>query len=111
MDFESGYAVSQRIRRQFRALPLVRGDQASCRFDNESAISAPGLKKARPREVRVAAPTNRVENSTDYLWLRVDSAAAMQGLNLERHLHRSISRSGYQCYGAFGHWFPLPNVE
>jgi hypothetical protein len=75
-------------------MPLVGGDQASCRFHDESAVSAPWLEKARPREVRVAAPTNRVENSTDYLWLRVDSAAAMQGLNLGRYLRRNISRSG-----------------
>jgi hypothetical protein len=60
MDFEGGYAVSQRIRSQFGTMPLVGGDQASCRFDNESASSARWLEKARPREIGVAAPTNGV---------------------------------------------------
>jgi hypothetical protein len=111
MDFERGYAVSQRIRPQLGAMPLEGDDQASYRFNNESTISAPGLEKARPREIGIAVPTNCIENLADHRWFGVNSAAAMQCLNFERHLCRSISSCDYLGYGAFAHWLSSSNVE
>jgi hypothetical protein len=111
MDFKGGYAVSQRVRRQLVSTPLKGSEQAPCRFDDKGPISAPRLKKARLAEIGVAVPTNGIENLTNHLWFRVNSAAPMQGPNLGWHLRGGISGSDYVRCRTFGHWFRSFDVK
>jgi hypothetical protein len=112
MDLKGGYAVSQRARRRFGAMPLVSGKQASCGFGHEGTISATWLEEPRPGEVGFAVPTNGVENLADHLRLGVNSAAAMEGPNFGRHdLCGSVSPRVVLRYRGFDHWLLSSNAE
>jgi hypothetical protein len=59
----------------------VSGNEASSRFDDESAISGCWLKQARSREICFAVPTDSIQNPTNHLRLGVNSTAAMECLD------------------------------